>query len=236
MTVKGPHGVKGPVVPMLPLDEQPASLTLTHTNHRSSNHNQPTKPHANGASRSPPKDSTLIHYRSESSQKRELRDLAKHTPVSCCSNNQFCLISHTHIHIYVSFLLSFFFCSPDHMKPHLHHRWTRERNEMTETIVTPAENLRSESQRRCATAARRIEKSLENENETGKAEIGIEPAGTSTHEKRGETVNRTCPSLRWPIIDLTKTSKGPEVHRSSSIREALLCPVSFFLSFPRYYK
>ncbi|XP_018313009.1 serine/threonine-protein kinase svkA isoform X2 [Mycetomoellerius zeteki] len=80
MTVKGPHGVKGPVVPMLPLDEQPASLTLTHTNHRSSNHNQPTKPHANGASRSPPKDSTLIHYRSESSQKRELRDLAKHTP------------------------------------------------------------------------------------------------------------------------------------------------------------
>ncbi|XP_018338099.1 PREDICTED: serine/threonine-protein kinase svkA-like isoform X1 [Trachymyrmex septentrionalis] len=81
MTVKGPHGVKGSVVPMLPLDEQPASLTLTHTNHRSSNHNQPNKPHANGASRSPPKDSTLIHYRSESSQKRELHDgLAKHVP------------------------------------------------------------------------------------------------------------------------------------------------------------
>ncbi|XP_011053921.1 PREDICTED: serine/threonine-protein kinase 24-like isoform X2 [Acromyrmex echinatior] len=81
MTVKGPHGVKGSVMPMLPLDEQPASLTLTHTNHRSSNHNQPNKPHANGASRSPPKDSTLIHYRSESSQKRELHDgLAKHVP------------------------------------------------------------------------------------------------------------------------------------------------------------
>ncbi|XP_003704180.2 germinal centre kinase III isoform X1 [Megachile rotundata] len=80
MTVKGPHGVKGSVVPMLPLDEQPASLTLTHTpNHRSSNHNQQTKPHANGASRSPPKDSTLNHYRSES--RDSVRDgQAKHTP------------------------------------------------------------------------------------------------------------------------------------------------------------
>ncbi|XP_071638663.1 uncharacterized protein Gckiii isoform X1 [Temnothorax longispinosus] len=79
MTVKGPHGVKGSVVPMLPLDEQPASLTLTHTNHRSSNHSQPSKPHANGASRSPPKDSTLNHYRSES--RDSLRDgQAKHTP------------------------------------------------------------------------------------------------------------------------------------------------------------
>ncbi|XP_050454817.1 serine/threonine-protein kinase svkA isoform X1 [Cataglyphis hispanica] len=79
MTVKGPHGVKGSVVPMLPLDEQPASLTLTHTNHRSSNHNQPSKPHANGASRSPPKDTTLNHYRSES--RDSLRDnQAKHTP------------------------------------------------------------------------------------------------------------------------------------------------------------
>lgn len=80
MTVKGPHGVKGSVVPMLPLDEQPASLTLTHTpNHRSLNHNQQTKPHANGASRSPPKDSTLNHYRSES--RDSARDgQAKHTP------------------------------------------------------------------------------------------------------------------------------------------------------------
>lgn len=79
MTVKGPHGVKGSVVPMLPLDEQPASLTLTHTNHRSSNHNQPSKPHANGASRSPPKDSTLNHYRNES--RDSLRDgQAKHAP------------------------------------------------------------------------------------------------------------------------------------------------------------
>ncbi|XP_053978539.1 serine/threonine-protein kinase 25 isoform X1 [Hylaeus anthracinus] len=80
MTVKGPHGVKGSVVPMLPLDDQPTSLTLTHTpNHRSSNHNQQTKPHANGASRSPPKDSTLNHYRSES--RDSVRDgQAKHTP------------------------------------------------------------------------------------------------------------------------------------------------------------
>ncbi|XP_076241228.1 germinal centre kinase III isoform X2 [Calliopsis andreniformis] len=80
MTVKGPHGVKGSVMPMLPLDEQPASLTLTHTpNHRCSNHNQQTKPHANGASRSPPKDSTLNHYRSES--RDSVRDgQAKHTP------------------------------------------------------------------------------------------------------------------------------------------------------------
>lgn len=82
MTVKGPHGVKGSVVPMLPLDEQPTSLTITHTpNHRSTNHNQQTKPHANGASRSPPKDSTLNHYRSES--RDSVRDgQAKHTPVS----------------------------------------------------------------------------------------------------------------------------------------------------------
>ncbi|XP_003400253.1 serine/threonine-protein kinase 25 isoform X1 [Bombus vosnesenskii] len=80
MTVKGPHGVKGSVVPMLPLDEQPTSLTITHTpNHRSTNHNQQTKPHANGASRSPPKDSTLNHYRSES--RDSVRDgQAKHTP------------------------------------------------------------------------------------------------------------------------------------------------------------
>ena len=88
MTVKGPHGVKGSVVPMLPLDEQPASLTLTHTpNHRSTNHNQQTKPHANGASRSPPKDSTLNHYRSES--RDSVRDgQTKHTPVSVPYKNK----------------------------------------------------------------------------------------------------------------------------------------------------
>lgn len=82
MTVKGPHVVKGPVVPMLPLDEQPPSLTLTHTpNHRSANHNQQAKPHSNGTSRSPPNDSTLNHYRSES--RDSVRDgQAKHTPVS----------------------------------------------------------------------------------------------------------------------------------------------------------
>ncbi|XP_066587765.1 serine/threonine-protein kinase 24 isoform X2 [Prorops nasuta] len=79
MTVKGPHGVKGSVVPMLPLDEQPTSLTLTHTsNHRSSNHNQ-QKPHANGASRSPPKESLTNHFRSES--RDSSRDVqGKHTP------------------------------------------------------------------------------------------------------------------------------------------------------------
>lgn len=77
MTVKGPHGVKGSVVPMLPLDEQPASLTLTHTsNHRPLNHSQQGKPHANGSSRSPPKDSSVNHYRNDS-----LRDgQPKHTP------------------------------------------------------------------------------------------------------------------------------------------------------------
>jgi len=104
MTVKGPHGVKGSVMPMLPLDEQPASLTLTHTNHRSSNHNQSSKPHANGASRSPPKDSTLIHYRSESSQKRELHDgLVKHVPVNCCSNNQLFNISYSYLCLFLTF-------------------------------------------------------------------------------------------------------------------------------------
>ncbi|XP_028522996.2 serine/threonine-protein kinase 25 isoform X2 [Apis cerana] len=79
MTVKGPHVVKGPV-PMLPLDDQPPSLTFTHTpNHRSTNHNQQAKPHANGTSRSPPNDSTLNHYRSES--RDSVRDgQAKHTP------------------------------------------------------------------------------------------------------------------------------------------------------------
>ncbi|KAK1122436.1 hypothetical protein K0M31_009658 [Melipona bicolor] len=80
MTVKGPHGVKSSVVSMLSLDEQTAALTLTHTpNHRSTTHNQQTKPHANGASRSPPKDSTLNHYRSES--RDSVRDgQTKHTP------------------------------------------------------------------------------------------------------------------------------------------------------------
>jgi hypothetical protein len=97
MTVKGPHGVKGSVVPMLPLDEQPASLTITHTNHRSSNHSQPSKPHANGASRSPPKDSTLNHYRSESRDSRDGQP--KHTPVHVYSNNQLLLREHFGFHI-----------------------------------------------------------------------------------------------------------------------------------------
>lgn len=83
MTVKGPHGGKGgSVMPVLSsLDDQPPSLTLSHTpNHRSGNHAQQTKPHANGASRSPPKDSTLNHYRSESRDSvREAQ--TKHTPV-----------------------------------------------------------------------------------------------------------------------------------------------------------
>lgn len=231
MTVKGPHGVKGSVVPMLSLDEQPASLTLTHTNHRSSNHSQSNKPHANGASRSPPKDSTLNHYRSES--RDSLRDgQAKHAPVRCHFNNRLLLydISCSYLYLFLNF---FFFCSPDHTKPHLHHRWTRERNEMSETIVTAAENLRSESRRRYVKG---IEKSSGNENGTGKAEIGIESAGNSTHGRREETASRTCPSLQWPITDLTKISRGPEVRRSSSIREVSLCPALFFLFFPRYYK
>ena len=82
MTVKGPHGVKGSAVAMLSLEEQPASLTLTHTsNHRSSNHNLQGKPHTNGASRSPPKESTLNHYKNDS--RDSLRDVQiKHTPVS----------------------------------------------------------------------------------------------------------------------------------------------------------
>lgn len=105
MTVKGPHGVKGSVVPMLPLDEQPASLTLTHTNHRSTNHSQPNKPHANGASRSPPKDSTLNHYRSES--RDSLRDgQVKHAPVryrSNISNSRLCDIYIFHVLIFISF-------------------------------------------------------------------------------------------------------------------------------------
>ena len=67
MTVKGPHGIKGSAVPMLPLDEQLTSLTLNHmSNHKSSNHNLQGKPHANGASRSPPKESTLNHNKNDS--------------------------------------------------------------------------------------------------------------------------------------------------------------------------
>ncbi|XP_033218956.1 serine/threonine-protein kinase 26 isoform X3 [Belonocnema kinseyi] len=80
MTVKGPQNVKGLAVPMLPLDEQLTSLTLTHaSNYKSSNHSMQGKPHANGASISPPKESTLNH------KKRESRDAhrdgqSKHIP------------------------------------------------------------------------------------------------------------------------------------------------------------
>lgn len=83
MTVKGQHGLKGSTVPKLPPDDSSlTSLTLTHTaNQRSSNHNQPQKPHANGASRSPPKDSNLNHYRSDSrDSSREIQP--KPTPVN----------------------------------------------------------------------------------------------------------------------------------------------------------
>lgn len=65
MTVKGPHGVKGSSVPMMPLEEQPASLTHS-SNHKSSNHNVQGKPHVNGASRSPPKESSLNHHKNDS--------------------------------------------------------------------------------------------------------------------------------------------------------------------------
>lgn len=230
MTVKGPHGVKGSVVPMLPLDEQPASLTLTHTNHRSSNHSQPSKPHANGASRSPPKDTTLNHYRSES--RDSLRDgQAKHTPVcyhSTCNRFSLCDIS---LFLCLYFFLFFLF-SPDHTKLRLHHRWIRERNETSETIVIRAENPRSENRRRYVTVAREIEKVSGSENEIEKVEI--EPAGTLTRGKRGETASRKCPSLRWPITDPVRISRGREVRRNSSIREASLCPVLSCLCFPRY--
>ncbi|XP_051163898.1 serine/threonine-protein kinase 25 isoform X1 [Leptopilina boulardi] len=66
MTVKGPHGVKGSSVPIMPLveEQQPA---LTHSsNHKSSNHNLQGKPHVNGASRSPPKESSLNHHKNDS--------------------------------------------------------------------------------------------------------------------------------------------------------------------------
>ncbi|XP_008211472.1 serine/threonine-protein kinase 26 isoform X1 [Nasonia vitripennis] len=82
MTVKGPHGVKGSSgVPMMPLEEQqqqqqPASLNLSHTPNHRPQHNQhsqqqqqqqtQSKPHANGASRSPPKESNLNHYKNDS--------------------------------------------------------------------------------------------------------------------------------------------------------------------------
>lgn len=65
MTVKGPHGVKGSSLPMMPLEEQTASLTHS-SNHKSSNHNVQGKPHVNGASRSPPKESSLNHHKNDS--------------------------------------------------------------------------------------------------------------------------------------------------------------------------
>lgn len=88
MTVKGPHGIKGTsIVPVMPLEEpqQPASLNLSHTPNHRPQHNQqqsqPQKPHANGASRSPPKETNLNHHKNDS------RDTSrdgqnKHTPVS----------------------------------------------------------------------------------------------------------------------------------------------------------
>jgi len=94
-------------MPMLPLDEQPASLTLTHANHRSSNHSQPGKPHANGASRSPPKESTLNHYRSES--RDSLRDAqTKHAPVrDNCTSTIVTIVDRDYISAYAfRFLLS----------------------------------------------------------------------------------------------------------------------------------
>lgn len=87
MTVKGPHGVKESVLPMLPLEGQPTGLWSNNRKYRRSyNHNQSNKPHANGASQSPPKDSTLNHYRNE--VREPLRDgQTKHTPVYFYSNN-----------------------------------------------------------------------------------------------------------------------------------------------------
>lgn len=65
MTVKGPHGTKTSVMPVLSsLDDQPTSLSHT-PNHRALGHSQQVKAHANGGARSPPKDTPLNHYRNE---------------------------------------------------------------------------------------------------------------------------------------------------------------------------
>lgn len=132
--------------------------------------------------------------------------------------------------MFIYFLFLFF--SPDHTKLRLHRQWIRERNETNETTVIWVENPLLESRRRCATLAREIEKVSGSENEIEKAEI--EPVGTLTHERRGETASRKCPSLRWPITDPARISRGLEVRRNSNIHEASLCLVLSFLCFPRY--
>lgn len=227
MTVKGPHGIKGSVVPMLPLDEQPASLTLTHTNHRSSNHSQAGKPHANGASRSPPKESTLNHYRSES--RDSLRDgQAKHTPVR--EGLYMATIHWQRVTVSPSFLVLLY--SPDRTRQRRRHRWsTRGRSETSVITATPAESPPSESRRRCATFARGTERRSASGNAIEKSGIGTGPAG-----RRGETANRTCRSFQWPITDPPlKTSRDPGARRSSSIRaSASRYPALCCLSSLRY--
>ncbi|XP_058798415.1 serine/threonine-protein kinase svkA isoform X2 [Phymastichus coffea] len=79
MTVKGPHGIKAssvvPITNSQQEEQQPASLSPSHTQNHRPQHNQhnqqqqqqqPPRPHANGASRSPPKDSSLNHYKNDS--------------------------------------------------------------------------------------------------------------------------------------------------------------------------
>ncbi|XP_014208347.1 serine/threonine-protein kinase 26 isoform X2 [Copidosoma floridanum] len=88
MTVKGPHGLKGPSMLPVALREDPmpqqqqqsrTSSNANHTpNHRPQQREQePSKPHANGASRSPPKESNVNHYKNDS---RDISIQNKHTP------------------------------------------------------------------------------------------------------------------------------------------------------------
>lgn len=254
MTVKGPHVVKGPVVPMLPLDEQPPSLTLTHTpNHRSANHNQQAKPHANGTSRSPPNDSTLNHYRSES--RDSVRDgQAKHTPVSNSWNWDSILKlkkkNEEEVRLFIDcdwwiyfntaffslFLMSstqdgkmefnWWLFSPDRTR--LRHRrpWTREKNERTTGISIGIP--RWGNWRRCARAGRAGTGSGTEKGGKGK-ETG---KGSSARKRRG-TVNRTYLSYLWWTIGPVKTSRGQGARRNWSILEARPFPVLFYLSCPR---
>lgn len=88
MTVKGPHGIKGPsIVPVMCHEEVPTSLNLSnlsHTPNHRPQHNQQQpqqqKPHANGASRSPPKETNLNHHKNDT--RESSRDgQNKHTSV-----------------------------------------------------------------------------------------------------------------------------------------------------------
>ncbi|XP_034940328.1 serine/threonine-protein kinase 25 isoform X2 [Chelonus insularis] len=73
MTVKGPHGAKSSVLPVLTsLDEQPTSLSHT-PNHRSVGHSQDVKVYANGGAGSPPTALVKNHYKWSRESFRELK-------------------------------------------------------------------------------------------------------------------------------------------------------------------